>query len=193
MVGGVEHAVVGDVDVLEAVDRDRGEADAAADIRRDAVIGAEIDIGVREPDPALDVGRVFVGAWIEIAWDIRVDTIEAIATGISVLTKEGRIAAIFAGDVETQPAVELVADAPADKRRALDVLVKDLKVVELEKFARDVADHRIGAADEASEVPRARATDARSGCVQRGRRQMPKIGGMGRRTLAENQSKCDDD
>jgi hypothetical protein len=137
---------------------------------------------------------VCVGARIErTGAKGRSDVVEAIAAGIAVLTKEGRIAAIFAGDVEAQPAVELVADAAAHKWRALDVLVEDLEVVELEKLARDVADHRIGAADEASEVPRARATDARSGCVQRGRWQKAKIGGINRPGLAENQSKSDDD
>jgi hypothetical protein len=45
--------------------------------------------------------------------------------------KKARTAAIFAGHIEAEPRIELIADAKAEQRRVLDVLVEELEVVEL--------------------------------------------------------------
>ena len=86
--------------------------------------GAEIDIGVEQPDPGLDVGGVFVGA------SAIVGRKAAIGAGILVVGEKHSAAAIFAGDVEAEPMTGVVAEADAEQRRALDVLVEDDEVVE---------------------------------------------------------------
>jgi hypothetical protein len=55
--------------------------------------------------------------------------------------------------------------------------VKHLEVVELEELAADVANKRIGGTDEALEVDRTRAADAR--LRQRRRRRKAEIGRIG--------------
>jgi hypothetical protein len=60
--------------------------------------------------------------------------------------------------------------------------VKHLEVVELEELAADVANNRIGGTDEALEVDRTRAADAR--LRQRPRRRKAEIGRIGAATGA---------
>lgn len=156
------------------------------------MIGAEVDIAVDEADPALDVGRIFVRPGEERAVDVVAGAAEgAVSAGIPVLSKEGRIAAIFPGHVEAEPLVEFVAHTTADERRALEVVVEDLEVVELEELTRDVVDVRIGAADEAPDVPGPSASDARRLNDWRWWRKA-KICGGGPCRLAQDQSKADE-
>src|SRR5262249_49321644 len=144
-----------------------------------------------QADPTLDVGGVFVGAGQERAVGVVAGTAEgAVAAGKPVLSEEGRIPAVFAGHVEAKPPIDLVANAQTKERRALDVVMEDVEVVELEKLRVDAVDVRIGGADEALEVPGAVATHARRGWR---RRRKAKIGGGGTCRLAQDQGKRDND
>jgi hypothetical protein len=109
-----------DVDVFQADDVDGGEADAAADIGRDAMPGAEIDIGIGKSNPAFDVRRIFVRGRTELL--------------IGILGEEHGASAIFAGDVEAEIVAGVVAEAEAPERRALDVLVVDDEGVVEQEF-----------------------------------------------------------
>ncbi len=106
------NAVSWNVDVFQTEHVDRSKADTAADIGRDAKPRAEIDIGVEQADPALDVSRPFVGA----------APTKCQSLGYSPGDEQG-LAAIFAGDVEAEIVAGVVAEADAVQRRALDVLV----------------------------------------------------------------------
>jgi hypothetical protein len=55
----------------------------------------------------------------------------------------------------------VVTEAQAEQRRALQVLVSELEELGDYQFVVDAADFGIGHADEALEVPRAGAADAR--------------------------------
>jgi hypothetical protein len=92
--------------------------------------------------------------------------------------EEGGVAAIFAGQVEAEIVAGVVAEADTEQRRALDILVVGDEVGR-DQFVVDATDMRIGGADEAFEIPRARAADARL----LGRRQA-EIGGIGGCRLA---------
>src|SRR6185503_3087826 len=105
----ISDASVGHVDVLVAHDGQRGEADAAAYIGRDAPPGAEIDIGVGEAEPALDIGGIFVGA--AASADGKVTA----STGIFVMEEEGSVAAIFSGQVEAEIMAGIVAEADTEQ------------------------------------------------------------------------------
>ncbi len=48
-------------DILEALDVDAREADAATDERRHVVPGAEVDIGIGQEQPFRLAARVFIG------------------------------------------------------------------------------------------------------------------------------------
>jgi hypothetical protein len=112
MVGAVRDTKVRHVDVFQAENRHRGDTDTAAHVRRDAPDGGKIDIGVGQADPALDVGGIFVGARQERAVGISAgDAVRTGAARIAVLGAEQRLAPIFAGGIEAQPRVPLIADA----------------------------------------------------------------------------------
>jgi hypothetical protein len=132
----VGDAVVGDVGVGEVADRDVRAADSGADERRHRVPGAEIDIGVREEQPFRLQGAILVG----------------LRTADDIEAGEGGLAAIFAGHVETQPVVPLIADAEAENRRAVEVLVHDVDGAGEQRVV-ETADLLIAHADVAAEIP----------------------------------------
>ena len=90
---------------------------------------------------------------------------EPSATGIFVVEEEGGVAAIFSGQVEAEIMAGIVAEADTEQRRALDVFVVSDEVGR-NQFVVDTANMRIGGADEALDVPRSGAADARLGLRQ---------------------------
>ena len=152
--------------------------------------GAEIDIGIGEADPALDIGRVFVSARQEgFILEVALNVKGAVTAWIFIIGEEYGAAAIFAGDIEAEIMAGVVAETEAPERRALDILFEDDEVVELEFLGEDVADIGIGGPDEALEVLRAGAADA----GLRLRRRKAEICGVSRCRLAQNQGKSNDD
>jgi outer membrane immunogenic protein len=103
---------------VDARVRDRGgvvigATNAGADERRQAPPGTEVDIEIGQRDDravvaVIDVEEAAAGAIIVAADRLELD-----------------VGAIFAGQIETQPAVPLIADAGADEDRVLDVLLVD--------------------------------------------------------------------
>src|SRR5665647_601189 len=89
--------------IAETADGVTTHADASADEGCEIVPGTEIDIGVRQERP------------LRFAAEIAVGRVSRSGSSDIVAVKVGATA-IFAGEVEAQPFVEIVADAQAEQR-----------------------------------------------------------------------------
>ena len=107
--------VAGGAKIGHGVERMTGRAETKAEERREAPERAEIDIGVGHEHRRLVVEVVDVEAAAATWTEVR------IAANRLAL----RAAAIFAGNIEAEPATELIANTEREERRILQVELVD--------------------------------------------------------------------
>src|SRR5258705_11185826 len=146
--GQPRHAGAGDAQVGEVRNRDPRRAGAGADERRYAPPGAEVDIGVRESQPAGCGGVIAMGA-------------EATGESDEIETVEVRITAILAGGIAAEPRVELVTDAKVKDARAIKSQVLARRSVGGVERVIEPVDPLIAESDIAAQIPSAEILDRR--------------------------------
>jgi hypothetical protein len=137
---GAGDAEIWHVHVGVVADPVLGIADTAADIGRDALPAADIPIRICQRHPGFERGGVLVGAG------------EAVAL-IAVEPMNGRPVAVFAGHVEAELAVELIAEAETAETGAFEAGVENVKIRGLEGSAPDAVEVVARDAEKALEIP----------------------------------------